>query len=59
MSLITLDPTVWQKPRFEEWSMNSEIGAYQPDAGEERSDEPFIQGASPDKLASQTTAQSG
>jgi hypothetical protein len=36
--------TSWQKPTFEELAMNAEIGAYQPEYGDdERSDEPFVQ----------------
>jgi hypothetical protein len=35
---------VWEKPSFEELAMNAEIGAYQPEFGdEERSDEPLGQ----------------
>lgn len=38
--------TLWQRPSFEELAMNAEIGAYQPEYGdEERSDEPFARTA--------------
>jgi hypothetical protein len=36
--------TVWQKPCFEELTMNAEIGAYQSDYGDdERGDDPLLQ----------------
>lgn len=31
--------TVWQKPSFEELTMNAEIGAYSPEDWDDRSDE--------------------
>lgn len=35
---------VWDKPSFEELAMNAEIGAYQPEFGDdERADEPLSQ----------------
>lgn len=38
--------TAWQKPSFEELAMNAEIGAYQPEDGEDRDYEPVVQAAS-------------
>lgn len=32
----------WEKPTFEEWTMNAEIGAYQADDGGESNDVPFV-----------------
>lgn len=45
----------WEKPRFDELAMNAEIGAYQPDFGDdERSDEPWVtEAASGDAAATQ------
>jgi hypothetical protein len=44
--------TDWQKPHFEELAMNAEIGAYQPEFGDdERSDEPFVNAELPPVLA--------
>ncbi len=37
------DMTTWEKPSFEELSMNAEIGAYQPDDWDgERQPDPFV-----------------
>lgn len=34
---------VWEKPSFEELAMNAEIGAYQPEFGDDdRGDQPFV-----------------
>lgn len=43
--LGTCRMNVWQKPSFEEWSMNAEIGAYQGEdwGGGERFDDPYVQ----------------
>jgi hypothetical protein len=39
---MRLNMTTWEKPSFEELSMNAEIGAYQPDEWEgERQQDPF------------------
>jgi hypothetical protein len=44
--------TDWQKPSFEELAMNAEIGAYQPEDGDdERGNEPFVQTATEDPTA--------
>lgn len=40
--------TVWEKPSYEELAMNAEIGAYQPDGGEDRDDVPFARAAPED-----------
>lgn len=52
--------TSWQKPSFEELAMNAEIGAYQPEYGDdERSDEPFLQVAPSAPLDSAASAPRG
>lgn len=52
--------TLWQKPTFEELAMNAEIGAYQPEYGDdERSDEPFLHSASAERSESRGPVDCG
>lgn len=51
---------VWQKPSFDELAMNAEIGAYQPEPGDdERGDERYVEGAQAAQVSAPVNPASG